>query len=89
MIKWDISISTREGRISKELFWERWKVILMWCSASKIGKANKEVTKREIKFNSCWRLEQTSKVCQISLDKKSGVKEAMTGVDDSVEGRGG
>ena len=25
-------------------------------------------------------------VCQISLDKKSSVKEAMTGVDDSVEG---
>ena len=48
--------------------------------------ANKEVTKREIKFNSWWRQEQTSRVCQISSDKKSGVKEAMTGVDDSVEG---
>lgn len=48
--------------------------------------ANKEVTKREIRFNSWSRQEQTSKVCQISSDKKSGVKEAMTGVDDSVEG---
>ena len=30
--------------------------------------------------------EQTQEFCQISLDKKSSVKEAMTGVDDSVEG---
>ena len=49
-------------------------------------KSKQRSDKREIKFNSCWRLEQTSKVCQISLDKKLGVKEAMTGVDDSVEG---
>ena len=32
--------------------------------------------------------EERSKVCQISSDKKSGVKEAMTGVDDSAEGWG-
>ena len=52
----------------------------------KTGKANKEPTKREIKFNSWPGQEQTIKVCQISFNKKSGVKEAMTGVDDSVEG---
>ena len=53
---------------------------------AKIRRADKELTKREIKFNSWSRQEQTSKVCQISSDKKLGVKEAMTGVDDSVEG---
>ena len=53
---------------------------------AKIRTADKELTKREIKFNSWLKQEQTSKVCQISSDKKLGVKEAMTGVDDSVEG---